>query len=399
MSHRLIALNDDLRLLRDEGYNVSVESGYLIVRDVPYVDSASVVHYDGLLATNLEIPDGDHTVPPQDHTIKFRGSYPHTHRGAPIEALRHSSDPVRINERITTQHSFSNKIDGRLYKDYHEKIANYVRVLGDEAVAIDVNASALTHRVIEPDDKNIPFTYIDTWSAKADINMVSEKLAVEKLAIVGLGGTGSYILDLLAKTPAKEIHLFDGDTFASHNAFRAPGAACKDLLKEQPLKVDYFKQIYERMHLGIHAHAEYVDSANVEALRGMACVFLCMDASKIKKSIVNKLEEFNVAFIDVGMGLHVRDETIGGQLRVTTSQANNREKARSEISFADDDGVNEYDKNIQVADQNALNAVLAVIRWKKMRRFYFDSKRERSSSYAISTNLLLSDDLEPHDEH
>jgi uncharacterized protein DUF6791/ThiF family protein len=397
MSHRLIALNDDLRRLRDEGYNVSYESGFLLVRDVPYVDSAGVVHYDGLLATNLETSDGEHAVPPQDHTIKFRGSYPHTHLRTPIEALRQNSNPVRINERITTQHSFSNKIENRLYKDYFEKITNYVRILGDEAAAIDPDANALTHRVIEPEDENIPFAYVDSWSANADINMVSKKLEVEKLAIVGLGGTGSYILDLLAKTPAKEIHLFDGDTFASHNAFRAPGAAQKDLLKEQPLKVDYFKQIYERMHLGIHAHPEYVDSTNVADLRGMACVFLCMDASAIKKSIVLKLEEFAVSFIDVGMGLHVSDEAIGGQLRVTTSQADNREKARSEMSFADDDGADEYDKNIQVADLNALNAVLAVIRWKKIRGFYFDSKRERFCCYAVSTNSLLIDDLQPHE--
>ena len=33
-----------------------------------------------------------------------------------------------------------------------------------------------------------------------------------KVAIVGLGGSGSYILDLIAKTPICEIHLYDGDT-------------------------------------------------------------------------------------------------------------------------------------------------------------------------------------------
>jgi hypothetical protein len=33
------------------------------------------------------------------------------------------------------------------------------------------------------------------------------------------------VLDFTAKTHVKEIHLFDGDTFFQHNAFRAPGAA------------------------------------------------------------------------------------------------------------------------------------------------------------------------------
>ncbi|WP_318271316.1 ThiF family adenylyltransferase [Sphingobacterium cellulitidis] len=46
------------------------------------------------------------------------------------------------------------------------------------------------------------------------------KLERQKIAIIGLGGTGAYILDMVAKTPVKEIHLFDGDSFDQHNAFR-----------------------------------------------------------------------------------------------------------------------------------------------------------------------------------
>lgn len=76
--------------------------------------------------------------------------------------------------------------------------------------------------------------------------MITAKLAVEKLAIVGLGGTGAYVLDLIAKTPVKEIHLFDGDKFSSHNAFRAPGAASIDDLHKQNLKVEYLHAIYSR---------------------------------------------------------------------------------------------------------------------------------------------------------
>jgi tRNA A37 threonylcarbamoyladenosine dehydratase len=47
-----------------------------------------------------------------------------------------------------------------------------------------------------------------------------------------MGGTGSYILDLVAKTAVMEIHLFDGDDFNQHNAFRAPGAASLEDLEK-----------------------------------------------------------------------------------------------------------------------------------------------------------------------
>jgi molybdopterin/thiamine biosynthesis adenylyltransferase len=227
--------------------------------------------------------------------------------------------------------------------------------------------------------------------------MITKKLAVEKIAIVGLGGTGSYVLDLLAKTPAKEIHLFDGDKFSPHNAFRAPGAASIQDLKKQPLKVEYFEEVYSRLHLRINAHAEHVTETNVEQLRDMACVFLCIDSGPGKKLIVDKLEEFGVLFIDVGMGLYAAHETLGGILRVTTSEPDNREVARARMSFAATDENNEYDKNIQIADLNALNATLAVIRWKKLRGFYFDHKHERFSSFTIGSNMLLSEDI--HESH
>ena len=215
-----------------------------------------------------------------------------------------------------------------------------------------------------------------------------------KLAIVGLGGTGSYILDFLAKTPAKEIHLFDGDKFSSHNAFRAPGAASIDELHQQSLKVDYFGAIYSKLHRGIVAHGEHIDGDNVEQLRDMACVFLCIDAGPGKKLVVEQLEEFGIPFIDTGMGLYVTHETIGGILRVAVSDKDSRAIARARLSFAEGDGDNEYDKNIQIADLNALNAILAVIRWKKMRSFYFDFTRERYNSYTIGTGRLLNEDID-----
>ena len=69
------------------------------------------------------------------------------------------------------------------------------------------------------------FKYVDTASSRVGIGAVTEKLKVGPLAIVGLGGTGSYILDLVAKTPVAEIHLFDGDKLGQHNAFPLPRRA------------------------------------------------------------------------------------------------------------------------------------------------------------------------------
>lgn len=52
----------------------------------------------------------------------------------------------------------------------------------------------------------------------------------------------------------------------------------------------------------------------------------------------------------------------------------------------------EYDDNIQVADLNALNALLAVIRWKMFYRFYDDFQDALHVTYTIDTSMLLSED-------
>jgi len=391
MSHKLIDRNPDLRRLREEGYNIDIHHGYLLARDVPYVNSKHEVCF-GILVSNLDL-NGDVTNRPSDHTIKFVGEFPCTSAGEQIAGIRHNSGEFRLSEYITAQHSFSSKPPRGYYEDYYEKIKTYAAILSGHAERIDSSVTPRTHQVVEPQEEDSPFQYIDTASARAEINIVTKKLAVEKVAIVGVGGTGSYTLDLLAKTPVKEIHLFDGDKFSSHNAFRAPGAASKEDLRKQPLKVEYWNEIYSRLHRGIKAHGVNIDASNIEELRDMTCVFLCIDASPGKKFIVEKLEEFGTLFVDTGMGLYVKDEMLGGILRVTMSEPANRPVARARMSFAVEIDNNEYDKNIQIADLNALNAALAVIRWKKLRGFYFDHKKERFSSYTISGNMLLSEDI------
>jgi hypothetical protein len=71
------------------------------------------------------------------------------------------------------------------------------------------------------------------------------------------------------------------------------------------------------------------------------------------------------------MAIYEENCSLGGILRVTTSTAQNRETARKRIAFSNDDD-NEYARNIQIAELNALNAALAVIKWKKLCGFYHD---------------------------
>ncbi|WP_249735006.1 ThiF family adenylyltransferase [Bradyrhizobium sp. sGM-13] len=383
--------SSDLELLRREGYNVQVTgAGYLVVHDVPYVNSKREIAV-GALASNLDLA-GDVTAQPQDHTAKFIGEYPCDSNGKPLEVLKHQSGSYDVGHGFVAQHSFSRKPARGHYENYHEKMTAYVALLGKHVAAIDPLVTAKTHKVIEPKDDNLPFNYLDTASARAEINTITARLAEDAIAIVGVGGTGSYVLDMVAKTPVKQIHIFDADRFLTHNAFRAPGAPEIEDLRAQPLKVEYFASIYARMHRGIIPHPIHIDATNADKLGSMSFVFLCMEGGAAKRAVVDKLEALGTPFADVGIGLYAKRNSIGGMLRSILSLPDARERARSRISFATDDANNEYDKNIQVADLNALNACLAVIAWKKLRGFYFNLGKERFVSYTIANSLLAKGD-------
>ena len=88
------------------------------------------------------------------------------------------------------------------------------------------------------------------------------------------------------------------------------------------------------------------------------------------------------------------DGKLTGNVRVTTSAPGGRDgvAARGRIWFSSDDGENEYARNIQVAELNALNAALAVIKWKKLRGVYHDDAGEQMSVFVLAGNVIVNDD-------
>lgn len=392
MSDTVISHSPDLQRLREEGYDLEVREGYLIIRDIPYVNSKGKVAY-GILVSNLTL-NGDVAQRPEPHTVNFSGEYPCHFDGREIEQIRHQTERKEILPKLWVNYSFSNK-PAEGYKDYYEKMTTYINILAGPAQVLDPAATPKTFTVVETSEEDSVFKYQDTASSRVGITMLGKKLALDKVAIVGLGGTGSYVLDLIAKSPVKEIHLFDGDTFASHNAFRSPGAASVEELRLVQKKVDYYKEKYSKLRWHIVAHPHYIDASNLDALKEMNFVFLCADKGEVKKQTIPKLEEWDISFIDVGMSVDVADGALGGLLRVTTSTPQQREHIHTagRISFGDGGANEEYDTNIQIVDLNAFNATLAVIKWKKLCGFYQDSKHEHHTLYPIDGSLLINEDL------
>ncbi len=390
MSRALFSHNADLKRLRDEGYFVQVVGGLLVMREVPYVDAKRQVQM-GTLISSLTMA-GDQTRRPDTHVMHFDGDFPCGSDGAPIQQISHQSGNFDLGHGLKARHLFSSKPENG-YSDYFHKMTTYAAILSGPAAVLKPDATPRTFRTPEAEEDSV-FNYTETASDRVGIGALAERLKPEIVAIIGGGGTGSYILDLVAKTPVREIRVFDDDEFLQHNAFRTPGATSIEELREVPKKANYLKSIYSRMHRGIVAHAVALDASNLQLLDGVTFAFLSMDAGEEKRLVVEKLEVMRASFVDVGMGLELDEGSLGGILRVTTSTPEKRDHVHEgRISFVGGREKDLYSSNIQVADLNAFNAALAVIKWKKLRGFYRDLEGEHHCTYTTDGNMLLNGDM------
>lgn len=380
--------SQDLKRLIDEGFEVEVRGGHLIVHQIPYVNSSQQIKFGKLIST-LDL-NNDVTIKPKTHVMGFMGEYPCNKDGSVITAIRHSSPNRQLSDGLVMNHSFSNKPPNG-YNDYYHKVTRYVEIISAPAKSIDKNVTAQTFKVIECSEDESVFLYTDSNSSRANINQLNHKFKGHRIGIIGLGGTGSYVLDQVAKTHVDEIWLFDDDEFLQHNSFRSPGAASVETLNQRVKKVNYYNAIYSQMRRGIKPIPEKIMEGNTDLLKALSFVFICIDSNRSRGLIISSLREFGIPFIDVGLGVNIADENLVGTLRVTIGTPEKHDHIPNRIGMAETED-NEYAINIQIADLNAMNALMAVIKWKKLFGFYQDLREEHHSSFVINTGQLLHDD-------
>ena len=388
---RQINLSEDLARLSDEGVQYSIIKGaYLVVEAVPYLGNKKQLMF-GKLIFQLNI-SGENLCPPADHTAYWAGEMPCNIDGSFITGLVNGPSVKTFGDGIISDCFLSRKPveNGGMYKSYYEKVTQHINMISAPAKAIyPIGCVRVKSTPILPSE-DLPFVYADTNASRANITGVSECMEHQKLAIVGLGGTGMYLLDLLAKCPVEEIHLFDDDIFDNHNAFRAPGAASLSVLNQQPTKVQYASAIYGNMKREIIPHCQKIMPENISELDDMDFVFICVDSSDVRNMIANYLADHDKSFIDSGLGLESVNGHIAGQVRVTTAISGHYEHLGEDLS-SKGDGNEPYATNIQIAELNSIAAAYSVIRWKQLLGFYGDtsSPKDWSFVYCVSSNNII----------
>lgn len=381
-----IALSPHVQRLVDEKYAVSIDGGYIVIDNVPYVSAAGVVSRAAIISPYHE-KDGVEQF--GDHTVWFTGSVPCTPAGDSLShVLIADTNPTAVAGRqALCRFSYKSERSDTMENIYN-KLTHNIRKLQSYVNLIDPIASAAGQASISIRQERSVFFYPNMAIARAGLDAYEKKLKLAKVAIVGLGGTGSYILDALAKTPIEAIHLYDDDIVEPATVYRMPGALTIEEAHQKAHKTDHLQSVYCRMRSGIESHPVRVDQNNVHVLDDCNFVFIAVDHGPSRGLIARHLAEKGIPFIDVGLGVNRVPEDVKLLARVRVMAISSETKSLVDrLPIADDEEDAVYN-NIQVAELNALNAMLAVIVYKQKIGFYSEEIAVNTLRYILAWQRL-----------
>ena len=246
-----------------------------------------------------------------------------------------------------------------------------------------------------------PFKIPNTFEARSAIGPVQDRIRDQRIAIIGLGGTGAYVLDLIAKTPVMEIHLLDSDHVDWHTFIRAPGAPSTEEIESQRreplLKVDYYRSNYASLREGVYSHAIRVDSPSTFAAfiadHPIDFAFVCIDQvadadSPRQDAVYSALSEAEIPFLDSGVSITLDDRRVRGA--VTTSAYLGGSLAWKEaIPNARVEGNAPGYRNVQLPEVNALAASLAVMEWRRRTEQYVSESTSFLHKFRLETPRIV----------
>lgn len=391
MSADLISRDPHLKRLLDEGFELEFRELILLVHNVPYVKQDMSLGRGTMVCTLSLNAEGLTATPQTDHTMWFTGETPCHRDGTPMTNITNNSQEATVGADVKVRHYFSSKPEGTgQYANIYDKVVTYESHLGAAARSHDQTANARTGVAVTSAEDDSPFAIPDSASARYGISVANRKLK-GRIAIIGLGGTGAYLLDLAAKTRVQEIHIYDDDQLLNHNLFRSPGAPDLALAKSFPRKVDYYAAVYSRLHKGIRPHPVRITAENIDEFAQYDFVFVCVDKGSSRRAIAEGLVRMSVPFIDTGIGLGLDDNALDGCARATfIAPGTAWQDVKKHLSFGDDaKDADVYGTEIQIAELNSLNAILAIMRWKRWLTFYRDERNERNATYMIEGNNII----------
>ncbi|MGJ3627132.1 DUF6791 domain-containing protein [Sphingomonas sp. MMS24-JH45] len=289
-----------------------------------------------------------------------------------MAAIANQTTHFDLGHGLTAEHAFSSKPDGG-YRDYHHKMTTYASIIAGPAAVLDATATPRPYRALDKEDADSVFNYVETASDRVGIGALTAKLAGHRIAIIGLGGSGSYILDMVARRrwrrsassmpTSPPAQCFQGTRRAEPR--RTPRGAARG----GPLQGDL------RAHASRHHRGASRDRAGqsrparrhrlrVPEPRAQARPRRRWSSGSTREAC-SSTSAWGWSCATEGA-----DEILG----VDNQRRRRGKPSRRVIRSARRRRCRQHlrRRELQVADLNALNAVFAVIEWKKLCGFYCD---------------------------
>lgn len=146
----------------------------------------------------------------------------------------------------------------------------------------------------------------DRYSRQSFLGTNSHReIATCVVGVVGLGGSGSHVVQQLANLGFQLYVLYDPQPIEDTNLNRLVGKAVEDVLAERP-KVD----IAIRVIRGLQPSAQ-IDRHQARwqqephALRSCDLVFGCVDSFAERRELETSLRRYLVPYIDIGLAVSI----------------------------------------------------------------------------------------------
>ena len=386
------SINGDIERLLDEGYAIYRRGAYIVV-NVAYLDVEGNPQI-GLMVDSLNLDqDGKVRATPTNHQMYFVGLQPYDDQGRILfGGAGLCTHPLFDGKLASFYWSWKPKDSAGIMRDYfnlYEKISDYATYISGpvEAKFEDYKITPYI-KITEAEALVCPFPFADMNSARANLGELDKRIESDSIAIIGAGGTGSYIFDLISKTRVQQIKVFDYDILDLHNAFRIPGATDRQELGQS--KISILEQRYKGWHKGSEFIESKLDGNSGASFEGVNFAFLAVDKMAARREIAKLLREKNIPFIVVGMGIHHGNPGLIGMVDTTLIDDKTAPLIFDEIA-GDQliDLPDEYQKNIQTVELNALNAAIAVFMYKKYRGYYASSRSVYYQASFTTSSFLL----------
>ena len=293
---------------------------------------------------------------------------------------------------------------GRAYSKTSEPVGNVlwsddetscvISIITDEGAyqnawhALTIYAVFVTAEVGQEQRQNSASVFHFSVEGESDLDSENWRVRArdQRIGIVGLGGVGLWIFDLMSKTDVRKIEVWDEDKIEGRNLLRAPGWASSDAIGEK--KASYFGSQYERVRQGISIHEENLSvELQPSVFTELDFVFIAVDKAETRTALCEALEEANVPFVDVGMGLERREGRVRGSFQVFYS-GSKPDRWRVGIPTVEGNGQDEY-RALQLAELGALNASFAVGVWRRHIGQYEGTSIDWLVRYLVEDNEIL----------